>query len=321
MTLINKLSDKPVYRIKKVSDLTGILPVTLRAWERRYGVLSPERKENRYRLYSDQDVAILKWLNAQTASGISISTAASKLRDMRINNEWPDIVPPGITREQAQTSMPPERYAETLFILLTHRNEADASKLMQEVISQFDLETVIVRIVTPCLVSIGEAWYQGNLMISTEHFASAFIRSRLYSLFQSYPIATRGAKILIGGAPSEDHELGALMMAILLRSRGYRVEFLGPNLHMDDLVDYAKEEKPAAVILTASTRAAAMELIRAQSKFAKIKSPPHFCYAGFAFVFEPGLISEIPGTYLGDSMVKALDTIKLLLAAKPAGKK
>jgi hypothetical protein len=158
-------------------------------------------------------------------------------------------------------------------------------------------------------------------MISTEHFASAFIRSRLYNLFQSYPIATRGANILIGGAPSEDHELGALMMAILLRSRGYRVEFLGPNLHLDDLVDYTKSEKPAAVILTASTRAAAMELLRAQSKFMAMKSPPHFCYAGFAFVFEPGLISEIPGTYLGDSMVKALDSIKPLLTAKSAGKK
>jgi len=321
MSIIKDLSDEPKYTIKKVSDLTGILPVTLRAWERRYGVLSPERKENRYRLYSDRDVAIVKWLNNQTSSGISISTAASNLRNLRMNNEWPLIVPTGITREKVKTSIPPERYAEKLFNLLKQHNEADASKLMQEINSGFDVETVIVGIITPCLISIGEAWYQGNLMISTEHFASAFIRSVLYTLFQSYPIATRGANILIGGAPSEDHELGALMMAILLRSRGYRVEFLGPNLHMDDLVDYAKSEKPAAVILTASTRPAAMELSRAQSKFMTIKYPPHFCYAGFAFVFEPGLISEIPGTYLGDSMVKALDSIKHLLPAKPVGKK
>jgi len=66
MTSINDLSDKPKYTIKKVSDLTGILPVTLRAWERRYSVLSPERKENRYRLYSERGVAIVKWLNSDT---------------------------------------------------------------------------------------------------------------------------------------------------------------------------------------------------------------------------------------------------------------
>jgi len=321
MNMINDLSDEPKYTIKKVGDLTGILPVTLRAWERRYGVLSPERKENRYRLYSDRDVGIIRWLNSQTVNGISISTAASNLHNLRIKNEWPSIVPYGMTREKTKTSIPPERYAEELFNLLSHHNEADASRLMQEISSTFDLETLIVKIITPCLVSVGEAWYQGNLKISTEHFASAFIRSRLYNLFQAYPIAARGANILIGGAPTEEHELGALMMAILLRSRGYRVEFLGPNLHMDDLVDYAKSEKPAAVILTASTRATAMALLRAQLKFIPIKPPPHFCYAGFAFVYEPGLISEIPGTYLGNSMIAALDSIKTLLAAKPAGKK
>ena len=310
MTTINDLSDEPKYTIKKVSDLTGILPVTLRAWERRYGVLSPERKENRYRLYSDRDVAILKWLNSRTAVGISISTAALNLRKMAIKDEWPDIVPLGITREKVTISIPPEQYAEELFYLLTHHNEADALKLMQETISKFDLETVLTEIITPCLTSIGDAWYRGNLKISTEHFASAFILNTLYNLFQAYPIITRGANILIGGAPTEEHELGALMMAVLLRSRGYRVEFLGPNLYLDDLVDYAKSENPAVVILTASTRTAAMELLRAQSKFKTIKSPPHFCYAGFAFVLEPGLISAIPGIYLGNSMVNALDSIK-----------
>lgn len=321
MTSINDLSDEPQYTIKKVSDLTGILPVTLRAWERRYGVLSPERKENRYRLYSDRDVAILKWLNSRIATGISISNAAENLRKIRIHNEWPDIIPVGVTREKVANPIPPERYAKELFRLLTHHNEAEATILMQEALSRFDLKTVLMEIITPCLNSIGDAWSRGNLKISTEHFASAFILGRLNDLFQSYPIVTKGKKILIGGAPTEEHELGALMMAILLRSRGYRVEFLGPNLHLDDLVDYSISEKPAAVILTASTSAAARELLHAQSKFNSMKFPPLLCYAGFAFVMEPALISEIPGNYLGNSMVKALDSIKQLLAKKPTGKK
>jgi len=321
MTTINDFSNEPKYSIKKVSDLTGMLTVTLRAWERRYGVLSPERKENHYRLYSDRDVAILRWLNNQTTSGISISTAASNLRKMTINSELTDVVPFGITQYKTTTSIPPEQYAEELFNLLTHHNEVDAAKLMQETISKYSLETVLMEIITPCLISIGDAWYRGNLMISTEHFASAFISSRLHNLFLSYPIITRGANILIGGAPTEAHEMGPLMMAILLRSRGYRVEFLGPNIYLDDLVDYAKSEKPAVVILTASTRIAAMELRRAQSKFKTNKSPTLFCFAGFAFVLEPGLISEIPGIYLGNSMVKALDSIKQILATKPPGKK
>jgi len=106
------------------------------------------------------------------------------------------------------------------------------------------------------------------------------------------------------------------MMAVLLRSRGYRVEFLGANLHLDDLVDYAQQEKPAMVVLTASTNRVAMELLRAQAKLNSISRAPKFCYAGFAFDYDPDLVKKIPGIYLGNSMVKALDQIKQLLTAK-----
>lgn len=321
MTKINELSDEPRFTIKKVSELTGILPVTLRAWERRYGIFSPERRENRYRLYSDRDVAIIKWLVSRTASGISMRDAASSFRKMAINNELPDLVPIGMIRGQAALSIFPGRYAEELFKLLTQHNESDAAILFQEIITNFELETVLTEIITPCLVAIGEAWYQGNLLISTEHFASAFILGRLNNLYQSYPVKTIGASILVGGAPTEEHELGALMMAVLLRSRGCKVEYLGPSLDMDDLVEYAKFEKPAAVILTASTRTAAIGLKHTRARFSGIKPPPHFCYAGYAFVLEPGMVSEIPGNYLGNSMVKALDLIKELLAEQLTRKK
>lgn len=316
MATINKLPNDPKYTIKKASDLTGILPVTLRAWERRYGVLSPDRKENRYRLYSDQDIAILKWLNLEISNGSSISTACERLLEMKQNNDWPDVIPLGIGQSNSQSAESPDGYADELFRLLTHHNEADAAKLVQNVVTIFSLESVLMEIITPCLVSIGEAWNQGNLNISTEHFASAFIRSRLDNLYQAYPIVRKGASILIGCAPSEDHELGALMMAILLRSKGYKVEFLGPNLHLGDLVEYTEQEKPTMVILTASTQGSAMELTIAHSKFMALKFPPRFCYAGFAFVMEPELISRVPGDYLGNSMVDALDSIKRFLLMK-----
>jgi len=316
MTAINELSDEGKYTIKLVSDLTGVLPVTLRAWERRYDVLMPERRENRYRLYSDRDVAIINWLNSRLASGISISTAASNLHNFRLKNQWPEIVPIGITQDKVAVSIPPDHYAEELLNLLTHHNEAGAGILIQEIISRYNLETMLMEIITPCLISIGDGWYKGNITISTEHFASAFIRSRLYNLFQSYPIVSRGDNILIGCAPTEEHELGALMMSLLLRSKGYRVEFLGPNLHLDDLIDYSKSVKPSMVILTASMRTAALEMAHAQPKFNTQKNPPIFCYAGLAFVQESGLINEIPGIYLGDSKANAVGIIKQLIAYK-----
>lgn len=316
MTTINDLSDEPKYSVQRVSDLTGINPVTLRAWERRYGVVKPGRDDNRYRLYSDRDLAILRWLINKKSSGVSISTASANLHDMIAQDNWPEVIPFGIAQAKTVSLVPPQRYAEDLFDLLKSHNEVEAARLFEELISKFDLETLIEKIITPTLISVGEAWFQGEIMISTEHFATAFLLSRLNNLYISLPIVNKGPKILIGGAPSEEHEMGALMMAVLLRNRGYRVEFLGANLHLDDLADYSRQVKPALVVLTASTNRVAMELLRAQAKLDAISPAPKFCYAGFAFDFDPDLVEKIPGIYLGNSMVKAFDQIKQLLTAK-----
>ena len=312
MTTINDLPDEPKYPVKRVSNLTGLNPVTLRAWERRYGILEPERDDNQYRLYSDRDLAILRWLIHKRSSGVSISTAAANLHDMIAQDSWPEVIPFGIAQTKTVSTVPVQRYADDLFSFLKKHEEVEAARLFEDLISKFDLETLVEKVITPTLVTIGQAWVQGDLMISTEHFATAFLLSRLNNLYISLPIVNKGPKILIGGAPTEEHEMGALMMAALLRNRGYRVEFLGANLHLDDLTDYSQQIKPALVVLTASTNRAGMELLRAQAKLNTISPAPKFCYAGFAFDFDPELVKRIPGIYLGSSMVKALDHIKSL---------
>ncbi len=312
MTTINDLPDEPKYPVKRVSDLTGLNPVTLRAWERRYGILKPKRDDNQYRLYSDRDLAILRWLIHKRSSGVSISTAAADLHDMIAQDSWPEVIPFGIAQTKTVSTVPVQRYVDDLFSFIKKHEEVEAARLFEDLVSKFDLETLVEKVITPTLVTIGQAWVQGDIMISTEHFATAFLLSRLNNLYISLPIVNKGPKLLIGGAPTEEHEMGALMMASLLRNRGYRVEFLGANLHLDDLTDYSQQIKPALVVLTASTNRAGMELLRAQAKLNTISPAPKFCYAGFAFDFDPELVKKIPGIYLGSSMVKALDHIKSL---------
>ena len=67
---LNSYDNTPVFTIKTVVQETGIPPATLRAWERRYGVLSPGRSEGGYRLYSERDIAILRWLKRQVDAGV-----------------------------------------------------------------------------------------------------------------------------------------------------------------------------------------------------------------------------------------------------------
>ena len=71
------IPDEPLLNIKAVSQATGVEPVTLRAWERRYGVPEPARSDQGYRLYSERDVAILRWLKAKVDAGVKIKQAVT----------------------------------------------------------------------------------------------------------------------------------------------------------------------------------------------------------------------------------------------------
>jgi MerR family transcriptional regulator, light-induced transcriptional regulator len=82
-------SDAPLYNMKAVAQQTGIAAPTLRAWERRYMILSPERAENDYRMYSERDIAIIRWLKDRVDSGMSISQAIALFRHLAEEHQQP----------------------------------------------------------------------------------------------------------------------------------------------------------------------------------------------------------------------------------------
>ena len=314
MANIADFPDEPKYTIKTVSSQTGIRPVTLRAWERRHEVLSPFRSDNRYRLYSDRDVAILRWLKNRVDGGVSISNAVTELRGMTTQDLYPEAVPSAPSPQSGGNSAPPAQYAARLVAALLKHDETTAGELLHEAHAIFDLMTIFMEIVIPCLVEIGDAWYNGRIRVTTEHFASAFLRGKLLGLLQAYPSRRNSPYILIGCAPTEQHELGTLMLAVLLRSYSFRVEYLGPDIPLEDLVEYTSFEHPAMVILSSTTPPAALELKRFQEKLRKIRPMPIFGYGGRAFDQNPKLIEQVPGSYLGSTLESAMHSIRELLA-------
>lgn len=316
MPVISEISDDPKYTIKTVSARTGIRSVTLRAWERRYEVLNPQRLDNRYRQYSDRDIEILRWLKSRVDSGVPISAAAGELRRMVKTGEWAEVLPAGISPPAGRAAYPPHVYVEQLYRTLVKHDEARAAELYQEIFSSYSLATAMVEVLVPCLVEIGEAWYRGAIRIATEHFASAFLRGKLLTMLQAYPQRRSAPNILIGGAPGEQHELGALMLAVLLRSEGFRVEYLGPDIPLEDLVDYAKYEKPQMIVLSAVTETAALELRSMQTLLSRLRPAPVFGFGGGAFNLRPELRSQIAGTFLGDTLDSAVATVATLMTGR-----
>ncbi|MBP7694020.1 MAG: MerR family transcriptional regulator [Anaerolineales bacterium] len=311
---IGELPDAPKYNIKAVCSETGIRPVTLRAWERRYKLLEPHRTRSNYRLYSERDVAVLRWLKGRVDSGLPISTAATELAELRRTGTWPEtapaLPPAGPAPSQA---LPPADYAMQLYTALVAHSENTAAAVLAEAHAVYDIKTICLEVMAPCLVSIGDAWSQGRIRITTEHFASNFLRGRLMALFQAQPLPRSAARILVGCAPHELHDIASLILALLLRREGYRVEFLGQDVHAGDLVEYARFERPNLICLSAGSELAARELTVVFNGLANMRPRPKFGFGGRIFNQKPALREATPGVFLGETLGEALLNVRRTL--------
>ncbi len=314
-TSIGDLPDVPKFSIKAVCGEVGIRPVTLRAWERRYQLLVPHRTRSNYRLYSERDVAILHWLKSRVDTGQTISTAAGEFLDLRRAGLWPAVVP---TPQQPLNRLPgtaPDGYSTRLFDVLVRHDEQSANLLLNDVLVQYDIVAVCNDVITPCLHRIGDAWAAGRIRIATEHFASNYLRGRLMTYFQQMPHGRLHSRILVGCGPSELHDIPALILSIMLRREGYRVEYLGQDVHVGDLLDYVRVERPSMVILTANSPQSAHELQRVHAGLNAMRPKPKFGFGGRACAANPSLRESVPGIYLGDTLSAGVARVKQLLGA------
>jgi DNA-binding transcriptional MerR regulator len=311
---IGDLSAIPAHTIHVVAELTGVPAVTLRMWERRYAVVRPARSSGNYRLYSDRDVALLRWLKHAVDGGTPIRQAAADLGRQLAQWEWPSALPSLKSRR-----VPPrvEGLVRNLFDSLVTADERRARAILRQAGAQYDLDTLCLRILTPCLVEIGEAWHRGEIRVAQEHFASAFLRAHLLSLYQAYPLRRGALRAFVGCAPSEQHEIGALMVAVFLRRRGFRVDYLGANLETSDLVDYTRAQRPALVALSATTEGPALALERTVAGLARLcPSNPLIGFGGRAFNLDPDLRLRPPGQFLGEDAAQGASVALQILKPK-----
>lgn len=314
MVSIAEYSKDGKYTIKVVSERSGVRPVTLRAWERRYDLLEPERLDNNYRLYSERDIQVIRWITHRLDDGLSISNAVREYKDLRDKGIWPEalpsILPPSPSKQPGGT---PEHYVDKLYDALIDHNETQAKKITDSIQSMFDLTTIFFEIFAPCLYQIGDAWYRGEIRIATEHFASAYIRGILMNLLQAFPVYSQAPTLLIGCAPEEFHEIAPLMLSVLLRREGYQVEFLGADLPVDDLVLYAGDVSPEMIILSSGFEHTARPLFKMQAKLDELPEKPIFGYGGRYFNENRQQREKMKGVFLGASLDEAIQKVHDLL--------
>ena len=325
---LNEFSTTPLYNIKAVVQSTNISPSTLRAWERRYNMCQPQRSESGYRLYSDRDVAVIRWLKAQVDAGMSISQAVSWLQsiiDQAISDEQTTLPNPTGRAADAQMLAAASRlelenfasFQERLLGALLNFNEDAAEAILAHAFALYAIEHVGEQIIAPVLVEIGERWHRGELSITREHYATNYLMQRLAAILRTVPNATAHPLIWVGCAPGELHEIGALLLSVYLRRAGYTVRYLGQNLPIEDLVAEARVIKPEMVLFSATTIESALQLRPLCESLARIDPPrPMIGYGGRAFNLRPELRNEIAGIYLGATAVEAVESIADLLTER-----
>lgn len=314
MVSIAKYSPEGQYTIKVVSERSGVRPVTLRAWERRYDLLEPERLDNNYRLYSERDIQVVRWITQRLTDGLSISAAVREYQAMRNQGVWPEALPTLEVPTSIKTpDFPPARYAEMLYDAFAAHDETLVKKILNSVQMMFDLETILFEVFQPCLYQIGEAWYHGQIRIATEHFASSFIQGVLMNLLQAFPIDISAPTLLVGCAPEEFHEIAPLMLSVLLRREGYRVEFLGADLPIEDLVLYAEDTAADMVILSAGFENTAQPLFRMQAQLDALPKKPKLGFGGRYFNQNKDAREAMGGVFLGHSLAEAIERVHQLV--------
>ncbi|RXT06313.1 MerR family transcriptional regulator [Ammoniphilus sp. CFH 90114] len=214
-----------MYPIKKVSELTGIPAVTIRAWERRYGLGPSERTEGGHRLYSENDVLDLKWLKKQTEEvGVNISQAVQLLAQRKQQAE--KAVTSSSSRELQELDL---KRMDTLYESLIALDSNKASEALELSFAVWPIETVLQNVLPQLLHRIGDEWEKGNISVAQEHFASNWIMHRISHLLRVFPVDKTYPRALALCPPGEHHQVGLLLFTLFLRRKGMDVVYLGPD--------------------------------------------------------------------------------------------
>jgi DNA-binding transcriptional MerR regulator len=221
---LSALSDKPVYNVKAVCLRTGISAATLRAWERRYGLPSPNRSLQGYRLYSERDVAILHWLMQQTNNSMSIRHAEQQLRLLLDSgSELMVALPPRIVRTVETSPRSPELIIHDIVDALLTLEEQRADDVITEALALYTPETVLISILGGVIRLIREEARLGNISAAIEHTTYSLIRRRIILYMQTTATSKDKRPIMLVGFQEERSELDLLMLTALLRRNGFAV--------------------------------------------------------------------------------------------------
>jgi DNA-binding transcriptional MerR regulator/methylmalonyl-CoA mutase cobalamin-binding subunit len=252
-----------MYNIKQAAARAGVSVPVLRAWERRYGIVHPERTASGYRQFDEAAVERIKAMRALIAQGWSPSAAAAAIVAGTVAETTGPDQPPIVPVEPISLDAA-EQLAERLVSAAAAMAPSEVDQVLDDLFSRGSFERVATDLLFPALRRLGDAWAAGQVNVAGEHLASSAVQRRLgLALDAAASVENPSGGVIVGLPPGGRHELGALAFAVAARRAGLAVSYLGPDLPVEDWVAAAADASAAVIgVVTARDRSAALDVAR-----------------------------------------------------------
>jgi len=245
--------------------LSGLPADTLRAWERRYEAVVPDRVNGR-RLYSQQDVQRLKLLKWAVDHGHRIGRIAglSEPELLRLRDSAAQVDPSQVSEVAPQVQ-------DLIALIKDFNSQADLE--LARLAGLMNPREFVFEIVLPLMREIGVQWHSGELTVAQEHLTSATVRNVLGSLIRVYGVNPNAPAIAFATTPGDLHEFGVLVAAMIAAINGFRSLYFGADLPLRDLADAAKRTQALAVVISLSPTLPKHEIPNRLTKLRQLLPP------------------------------------------------
>lgn len=274
-----------MYTIKQAAARTGLNVPTIRAWERRYGVVAPSRTASGYRLYDDHAIERLRAMRRLIeGDGWRPSQAAE-----RVLEAGSEVATLGRPADPEPAAADAERDAEgasldeeTVRSFVAAARQLDTrgmDVLLDEAFASRRFERAMQDLVFPALRAVGEGWSAGEIDVASEHAASETVRRRLSRLFDAAGRSIWGPAVVVGLPPGSHHEIGAFAFAVAARRAGLAVLYLGANVPLESWLRTVRETGAPVVVLGVVTSGDVTSAAVVAEALRTVAQPPT-CFLG-----------------------------------------
>lgn len=326
------------FTIRAASAMTGINANTLRSWERRYGLLDPDRTPKGYRLYSDEDIERLRLIQRALDAGISIGQVKDHLED--------DAALQALREGGGTEGGNGRRSSRTIMVSLENvglkgsvavrvpvrsRNAGDIRTLEEcserieqaalaldrqglerafsRTVGMYSLREAYHDALGPALRRVGERYLEDPGAVAHEHMLSGFARERLSSALAGLRPLHQSPRVICACVPGERHELMLMLMSLELGLENISTLYLGADTPVDAIVHAARQSNARVVALSATIRLAEKELPELASRLRRLRPSPLLMVGGPAARRESGWLENQRIGRLPDDLREAANSV------------